>query len=66
MLFEEGYEYSTIGSHSSAISAYHDPIEGKAVGEHQRVSSLMTGIFHNRPPLPRYSFIWDVEQTWFH
>ena len=26
-----------------------------------RVSTLMTGIFNNRPPKPRYTFVWDIE-----
>ena len=60
-LFETGLEYSTIGSHRSAISAFHDPIENKKIGEHPRVSALMTGVFNQRPPQPRYTFIWDVE-----
>jgi len=71
MLFEEGYAHSSIGTHKSAISAYHNAIEGISVGQHPRVSSLMTRIFNKRPtrifnkrpPLPRYSFIWDVEKV---
>ena len=49
-LFEQGLEYSTIGTHRSAISAYHSVIDGKKVGDHPRVSALMKGIFNSRPP----------------
>ena len=59
-LYEKGYEYSTICFHRSAISAFHDRIQGKPVGEHPFVSALITGIFNERPPQPKYTFIWDV------
>ena len=32
-LFEEGLEYNTIGVHRSAISAYHEKIDGMPVGQ---------------------------------
>jgi len=45
----------------SAISAYHDVIEGVIVGKHRRVSALMTGVFNENPLTRKYYFIWDVE-----
>ena len=60
-LFETGLQYSTIGNYRSAISAFHDPINGRAVGSHPRISSLMTGVFNKIPPIPKQPFIWDVE-----
>ena len=60
-MFESGYEYRTIFKHRSAISALHNNIEGRPVGEHPQVSSLITGVFNNRPPQPKYNFIWDVQ-----
>ena len=60
-LFEKGLQYRTINSHRSAISAYHDHVDGKPVGKHLRVSPLLTGVFNQRPPQPRYTFVWDVE-----
>lgn len=62
-LYQLQYEYSTINCHRSAISAYHDPLDNVPVGQHPKVSALMTGIFNQRPPKPRYSFVWDVEQV---
>ena len=59
--FEPGYEYRTICTHRSAISALHNNIEGRPVGEHTQVSSLITGMFNNRPPQPKHNFIWDVQ-----
>ena len=55
-LFDQGYGYNYIASHWSAISAYHEPVEGISVGKHPRVSTLLTGIFNKKPPLPRYKF----------
>ena len=60
-LYEKGYEYSSINSHRSAISAYHVHIDNNPIGQHPRVCTLMTGIFNNRPPKPRYTFVWDIE-----
>ena len=36
-LFEKGYKYRTIGCHGSAISAFHDYVDGKPVGQHPEV-----------------------------
>ena len=58
--FEEGLEYNTIAGYRSALSAYHEPIDGLSVGSHPLVSKLIAGIFNKRPPKPRYTFIWDV------
>ena len=60
-LFEKGFEYRTIGTHRSAISAFHDLIEIIRVGNHLRVSALMSDIFNKRPPQPKDPFIWDVK-----
>ena len=50
-----------MGCHRSAISAYHDQVNGKPVGQHPRVCALLTGAFNMRSPQPRYAFIWDVQ-----
>ena len=50
-LFESGYEYTSICAYMSAISALHHNIEGRPVGEHPEVSSLIENVFNNRPPL---------------
>ena len=60
-MFEKGLQYQTINSHCSAISEYHDYVDGKPVGKHPRVCALMTGVFNQRPPLPRHTSVWDVE-----
>ena len=53
--------YRTINCYRSAISAYHNLIEGKKLGVHPKVCELLTGVFNQRPPQPKYTFIWDVQ-----
>ena len=48
--FQEGFKYITIAGFRSAISAYHDPIQGIPVGKQPRVSDLLTGIFNKKSP----------------
>ena len=62
-LFQGGLEWSTIAGYRSSISAYHDPIDGVSVGKHPRVCALLKGVFNKRPPVPRYTFIWDVQKV---
>jgi len=59
-LFDKGLEYNTITGYRLALSAYHEPIEGVAVGRHHKVSALLAGIHNKRFPRPKYLFIWDV------
>ena len=63
--------YSTINSYRSALSSMLLPVDGYSVGEHPIIARLLKGIFHIRPPEPRYSFTWDVNvlltflDSWF-
>ena len=59
-LFESRYEYRAICKHSPAISALHNNIERRRVGKQPQFSSLITGVFSNRLPQPKYNFTWDV------
>ena len=60
-LFEKGLQYRTINSHCSAILAYHNYADEKSVGKHPRACALLTGVFNQRLPQPRHTFVWDVE-----
>ena len=62
-LFQQGMEYYTVNSYRSAISAYHEFIDGEPVGKHPLVCSALKGVFNLRPPQPKYVFIWDVEKV---
>ena len=60
-LFDSGYAYRTINAYRSAISAYHCELEGKPIGQHKQVCSLLKGVFTKKPPQPRYAYTWDVQ-----
>ena len=60
-LFSQNYEYRTINNHRSAISAFHENIEGYKIGTHPKVIALLKGVSNERPPRPRYTSVWDVE-----
>ena len=62
-LFHSGFEWSKIASYRFSISAFHDRPEGFSVGKHPRICSLLKGIFNKRAPIPRYTFIWDVQKV---
>jgi len=61
--FNKGLLYNTLAGYRSAISAYHDPIDGVPIGSHPRVSALLTGVHNLRCPKPKYNFIWDIEKV---
>lgn len=58
--FQQGFQYSTINTYRSALSATIAPIEGQQVGQHPLVCKLLQGMFNLRPPMPRYQSTWDV------
>ena len=51
-------QYVHIGQQFSAL---HNNVEGRPVGDHPQVSSLITGVFNNWPSQPKYNFICDVQ-----
>ena len=56
-----GLEYRTLNVYRSAISAYHEPLLGQPVGQHQVITRLLKGMFNSRPPQPKYTDTWDVQ-----
>ena len=65
-IFDAGYEYRKIISHRSAITAYHQTIDGKGVGYNEKFCKLLPGVFNLRPPQPKYAFISDVQTVLEH
>ena len=59
-LFEKGYEYRTVNSYRSSISAFHSEVNGQKVGQLPLIKQIMKGVFNSRPPMPRYEETWDV------
>ena len=43
--FQQGFQYSTINTYRSALSATITPIEGEQVGQHPLVCKLLQGMF---------------------
>ena len=57
---DKGLQHRTLNCLRSAISTYHVHIDDKSVEKHPKVCALLAGIFNQRPPQPRYVFIWDM------
>lgn len=55
-LYEEGAQYGTLNSCRSALAL----MMGNNVSEDDRVKRFFKGVFRVRPPLPKYSTIWDT------
>ena len=68
--FGQGKAYRTLNVYRSAISTALPPSDGQPIGQHQDVCHVMRGVYHTRPPQPRYSQSWNVSavlnqlQTW--
>ena len=39
------------------MSPFHDQIQGKPLGGHPKIRSLVASAFNSLPPQPRYCFI---------
>ena len=59
-LFSEGYQYCSLNSYRSAISATHAKVDGYTVGQHPLVVRKLKGAYNQRLPTARYSAFWDV------
>ena len=60
LYFEENSSYSVINSARSALSSFVVLEDANSVGEHPLINRFVKGVFHLRPPTPRYKEIWDV------
>ena len=63
LCFQEGYAYRTICMIRSAISAYHDPMGGRPVGEHPTIMKLLAGVKNLRPIPDKFPIIWDIDSV---
>ncbi|KAL9957098.1 hypothetical protein ACROYT_G038697 [Oculina patagonica] len=62
-MLKQGKSYRTINSHRSAISAFHPPIGGVRVGQHELICKVVGACFNANPPQPRYVVTWDVDKV---
>ena len=60
-LFRCGASHSAVNSARSALSAYLPLRGGFSVGSHPDICRLVTGVFEERPSMPKYSSTWDVK-----
>ena len=61
--YTAGDQYSTLNTHRSAISAFHELVDNFKVGQHPDVTAIMSAFFNARPPMPRYECTWDVDMV---
>jgi hypothetical protein len=57
-----GLGYSAINTARSALSTIVY-VDGKPVGQHPLVCRFLKAVFHERPALPRYGSVWDVNKV---
>ena len=60
-LYGEGYKYNSVNAYRSAILSVHDKVDGVDVGQYPIITSLLKGVYNDRPPLPRCINTWDVQ-----
>lgn len=58
--YDVGKQYRTINVYRSALSTTLPPAHGSSMGKHPDVRRVMRGVYHCRPPQPRYRRQWDV------
>lgn len=62
-LYKSGASFSTVNVARCAVAAYLNVDGSDSVGRHPTICRLVKGVFENRPALPRYSDIWDVDSV---
>ena len=58
--FQRGTGYSTACSTRSALNSAVILTDGVELSQHPLMKRFMKGIFHLKPPLPKYTEVWDV------
>lgn len=60
-LFDKQHSYSSLNTARSALSSLGIKLESYTAGTHPLVVRFLKGVYNIRPPIPRYSKIWDVD-----
>ena len=60
---EKGLSYQTICGYRSVIAKQHIGVDSTTLGMIPEIKRLVRAIFIDRPPLPRYTDYWDVNQV---
>ena len=53
--------YSAMNTARSALSSILNGPDGKPFGQHQLVKTYLRGVFNIKPPMPKYTAIWDAD-----
>ena len=51
----------TVNHHRSAIAKIHEGFAGQSIGLHPLVRQAVRSVFRQRPPLPKYTFTFDIQ-----
>lgn len=62
-LAKNGLGYSAVNTARSALSFLLNEINGKSFGENKLVGRLMKGVYRLKPPLPKYTAVWDTSNV---
>ena len=60
-LFDKGLRYSALNSARSALSCILDLSDGVKFGSHPLTVRLLKSFYNQRPPMARYSSIWNID-----
>ena len=60
-LYEKGCQYSSITLARSALASLVTLRGYTALSEHPLIKRFIKGVYHLRPPKPKYSSIWDAD-----
>ena len=61
--FKAGLSHSTVCGYRSAISSYHEEVNGQRIGESKDLTRLLKGIFNTRPPTRSLPPRWSLEKV---
>ena len=62
-LYSSGLGYSSINLAKSALSTILTVHQYEKLSSHPLIKRFMKGVFNSKPPVPRYSVIWDLGQV---
>ena len=60
-MYDRGFQYNTIAAATSILSGVLHIPGVTSISSHPLIIRLLKGMFHVRPPTPRYEFIWDTD-----
>ena len=60
-MYDRGLQYTTIAAAKSVLAGVLHIPGVTSIFSHPLIIRLLKGIFHVRPPKPRYEFIWDTD-----